>query len=109
MWDERLDETIDAAARQLTDGEPGGELKARVLARLEARGHHRFRTLGWILAPGAIAAAAIVVVISLNRPKARTDIAPPAVPAAMADVQSIPEVQGVQGLPRVQAVHEVQS
>jgi len=40
MSDARLDAAIDAVAREMTDAEPSGALRARVLARIE-EGRHR--------------------------------------------------------------------
>ena len=68
MWDEHgLDDRIDDAARQLTAGEPGGDLRARVVARIERP--RRSGMPGWIAAPIAVAAiVAIVMTIALHRP-----------------------------------------
>lgn len=78
MWDSE----IDKAARALTAGEPGGELKARVLARIDAGGK-RPRVRGWIWI---------------------------AVPVAMVvgGVAVVHEVHGVHEVQEVQEVHTVQ-
>jgi len=62
----RIDAAIDEAARQMTAGAPGGDFKARVLARLDQREpvSDRWR-LGWMLAP--IAAALIISFIVVGR------------------------------------------
>jgi hypothetical protein len=62
----RIDAAIDEAARQMTDGAPGGDLKARVLARIgERESFSRGWRLAWIMAP--VAAAAIIVLIVAGR------------------------------------------
>jgi hypothetical protein len=73
MWpedeqhDSRMDAAIDAAARQMTDGAHGVDLKARVLARIDDSESSRSRwRLAWMLAP--IAGAAILLVIIVARP-----------------------------------------
>src|SRR5262245_52097926 len=60
--DARIDAAIDDAARQMTAGAPGGELKARVLARLDERAPLSFGPrLLWTMA--SIAAAVIIVAV----------------------------------------------
>ena len=68
MWpdhdehDARIDAAIDDAARQMTAGAPGGELKARVLARLDERAPLSFGPrLLWTMA--SIAAAVMIVAV----------------------------------------------
>jgi hypothetical protein len=79
MWDSE----IDKAARALTAGEPGGDLKARVLARIDAGGQ-RPRVRAWIkiAVPVAVLAGAVVL-------------------------HKVHGVQGVHGV-HIQGVHEVQ-
>jgi hypothetical protein len=62
----QIDAAIDEAARRITDGAPGVDFKARVLARLGERepGSDR-RRLAWMLAP--IAAAVIISFIIVGR------------------------------------------
>jgi hypothetical protein len=60
----RIDPAIDAAARQMTDGVPGADLKARVLARIgERESSSRGWRLAWILSPAAVAAIILLIVI----------------------------------------------
>jgi len=62
----RIDAAIDEAARQMTDGAPDGDLKARVLARIGGReSFSRGWRLTWIMAP--VAAAAIILLIVVGR------------------------------------------
>jgi hypothetical protein len=84
MWDDE----IDNAARKLTAGEPGGDLKARVLARIEARGSGG-RSSAWIRIAVPVAAA-VGIVLGVH------------------EVHEVQGVHGVQGVQRVQEVHRVQ-
>jgi hypothetical protein len=66
MWDEKAERAIDAAidqvARELTAGSPSADVRAQVLARIDASGAHaRMRRLGWV-APVAVAALLLVAV-----------------------------------------------
>jgi len=55
MWDSE----IDNAARGMTSGEPGGDLRARVRARIEERPYaNRF---GWMAAAAPLAVVAVIV------------------------------------------------
>ena len=60
-WDNEIDEV----ARAITEGEPDGSLKARVLARIDGPPRSTWRS-PWILAP--IATAAIVIVAVMVMP-----------------------------------------
>jgi hypothetical protein len=58
MWDdEQIDAAIDETARQMTAGEPGGDFRARVMARIDAR--PRGARL-WRPALAALAVAAVM-------------------------------------------------
>ena len=64
--DSRIDGAIDEAARRMTDGAPGIDLRAHVLARIDEReSSPRGRRLAWIVSP--IAAAAIIFLIIVAR------------------------------------------
>lgn len=56
-----MDSEIDNAARGLTSGEPGGDLRARVLARIDERPRAKRRTWLAIAAPVAAVAAAVAI------------------------------------------------
>lgn len=62
MWDDRIDE----AARELTRGKPGGDFRARVIARIDEgpakAGHYVWK---WTLVP-TTAAVAIALVIFMS-------------------------------------------
>jgi hypothetical protein len=62
-WDNEIDEV----ARAMTEGEPHGSLKARVLARLEDQPRPTWRS-PWILAPIATVAIAVVVAFVMRGP-----------------------------------------
>jgi hypothetical protein len=55
MWDSE----IDNAARGMTSGEPGGDLRARVLARIEER--PRANRFGWMAVAAPLAGVAVIV------------------------------------------------
>jgi hypothetical protein len=70
MWDdEQIDAAIDETARQMTAGDPGGDFRARVMARIDVRPS---RALTWRPIAVGVAVAAIVLVAVLVRPK--TDV-----------------------------------
>jgi hypothetical protein len=67
-----IDAAIDDAARQMTAGAPGGDFRARVLARLgEREPFSGSRRIAWTLAP--IAAAIIIVLLVAGRFGGRGD------------------------------------
>jgi len=73
MWpedeqhDTRIDAAIDEAARQMTSGAPGIDLRTRVLARIDERESSSFGwRLIWIASP--IAAAALIFLIVVAGP-----------------------------------------
>ena len=75
MWDDaELDRAIDDVARGMTGGQPGGDLRARVMARIGAR-PERARSIR----RAALAAAAIVLIaVIVDRAIRRTSSpAPP--------------------------------
>jgi hypothetical protein len=58
--DAGIDRAIDAVARQTTEGSPAGDLRRRVLARIEAGQAPRANwRAAWVLSP--VAAAAVIV------------------------------------------------
>src|SRR5207244_1346428 len=61
------DNEIDDVARAMTEGEPHGSLKARVLARTHPQRRSIWRS-PWILAPIATVAIVIVAVVVMRRP-----------------------------------------
>ena len=64
MSDERLDRLIDEVARQMTDGHPSSDFRARVIANLDRRPSRVWRPI-WIVAPlGALAAAVLVMLVA---------------------------------------------
>jgi hypothetical protein len=66
-----IDAAIDEAARQMTDGAPGSDFRARVLARIgEPESSSRGRRLAWVMAP-VVALAVIVLLIAVARPATR--------------------------------------
>jgi hypothetical protein len=83
MWDEKAERAIDAAidqvARELTAGSPSADVRARVLARIDAsRAHARMWRLGWV-APVAVAALLLVAVAIWRKGDvSRPGTAPPA-------------------------------
>jgi hypothetical protein len=91
MWDDE----IDRAAERLTSGEPDGELKARVLNRIEAR-RPRTTVSGWVKIALPIGALMIGFVVIQRVQRVQR-------------VQTVQEVQGVQGVQEVQEVYKVQT
>jgi hypothetical protein len=64
MSDERLDRLIDEVARQMTDGHPSGDFRARVIANLDRRPGRVLRPI-WIVAPlGTLAVAVLLVLVA---------------------------------------------
>jgi hypothetical protein len=76
MSDERLDRSIDEIARQMTEGEPPGDFRARVLAQLGDRPRRTWTI--WTLAPVAAAALVIVSIFVMRsfRPHERAALQP---------------------------------
>jgi hypothetical protein len=67
MWpddNDRIDAAIDAVARHMTEGAPGADLRARVLAHIHER-RPVWRS-PWVLSPLAVAAV-LLVAVALNR------------------------------------------
>ena len=61
MWDdEQVDAAIDDTARQMTSGEPSGDFRVRVMARIGGR---RRVTISWRPVVAAIALAAVLIVV----------------------------------------------
>ena len=71
---ERLDPTIDDVARQMTEGAPGADFRARVLARIDEGAAAAAWWRGWLsartLVPLAAAAVLLIVVIIRSGPRA---------------------------------------
>jgi hypothetical protein len=66
MWpddNDRIDAAIDAVARHMTEGAPGADLRARVIARIRER-RPVWRS-AWVLSPLALAAV-VLVAVALN-------------------------------------------
>src|SRR5262245_4819426 len=64
MSDERLDRLIDEVARQMTDGHPSSDFRARVIANLDRRPSRVWRPI-WIVAPlGTLAVAVLVMLVA---------------------------------------------
>src|SRR5262245_54387394 len=64
MSGERLDRLIDEVARQMTDGHPSSDFRARVMANLDRRPGRVWRPI-WIVAPlGTLAVAVLVVLVA---------------------------------------------
>src|SRR5262245_37484167 len=63
MSDERLDHLIDEVARQMTDGHPSSDFRARVIAKLDRRPGRAWRAM-WIVAPLGTLAVAVLVVLA---------------------------------------------
>lgn len=83
MWDDALDRAIDDVARAMTAGEPHGDLRARVMARVEAnapRGARRVQSRRWRAALAA-AALALIVVIAYRETKPMIRLDPEATTA----------------------------
>ena len=85
MWDEeQIDTAIDETARQMTEGEPGADFRARVMERIDGRS--RLSVVGFAfgswrqpLAGLAVAALIVIVVAVLRdwqRPASRVASAP---------------------------------
>jgi hypothetical protein len=85
--DEGIDAAIDAVARQMTEGASPADLRARVLARVEARGAAaRWRSM-WIVSPLAAAAVVLLAIVVLRtdrevplKPDATRSGTPPSFP-----------------------------
>ena len=65
MWDETIDHAIDEVAREMTAGEPHGDLRARVMARVKAPGDARLKPSRYVLS--AFAAAVVLVALVAYR------------------------------------------
>src|SRR5262245_49907108 len=64
MSDERLDRLIDEVARQMTEGDPSSDFRARVIARLD-RPPRRAWWTSWMAVPlGAMAVTMIALVVA---------------------------------------------
>ena len=59
----RIDATIDETARRMSDGAPGGDFKARVLARIGERQTASGRWWLWLTVPMATAVIVFLVVV----------------------------------------------
>ena len=79
MWDDEtthVDDAIDAAARGLTAGAPGADMRARVLARIDAAATRRTRrAIVWMI-PAAVAILLVVAVALSRRAEHPTTVAP---------------------------------
>ncbi len=101
MRDNEIDNQIDETARRLTAGAPGGDLRARVLARVETAGEgpakagHPVLARKWIAAPLALAAALVIAVWTTREAH------------QVHEVQQAHEVQSVQQAPQIQQVRDV--
>jgi hypothetical protein len=86
MLDERFESAIDAAARQMTEGEVPADFKARVLARIESSEHRRWPwPSAWAPSPLAVAAVVMLAALVLRAPWRSSPAAPlgPASPVAL--------------------------
>jgi hypothetical protein len=95
MRNNEIDNQIDEAARRLTAGEPGGDVRARVLARIAtspAEAGHHVLSRKWIAVPLALAAALVIAVWSTR---------------SAHEIQQVHEVQPVQQVQQVQTAHDV--
>jgi hypothetical protein len=89
MWDdEQIDAAIDESARQMTAGEPGGDFRARLMARIDAESGFSaagFARRSWRPAlAGLSLAALIVIVLAVSR-----DRQPPASRVASAPASTV--------------------
>lgn len=92
MFDDGFDSAIDEIARQMTDGEPPADFKARILARIESDGDRRGR---WrIVCVQSLAVAAVIFVVLIARAPWRSDV-----PRVATDVRLDPEARPVQEMP----------
>jgi hypothetical protein len=62
MWDDEIDGAIDAVAREMTDGMPRGELRTRVIDRIDARSNRARWLQPGVAVLTAIATAAVVMI-----------------------------------------------
>lgn len=92
MWDEeRVDAAIDEAARQMTAGEPGADLRVRVMARVE---NHRRVTPLWRPVFAGLTVAALILVAVMVRLKPDPTYRPGPAPAPATIVQVPPTALG---------------
>lgn len=79
MLDDQLDLVIDEVAREMTAGEPRGDLRARVMARVETDGRHGARRLQPSLWHAAFAAAALalIAVVTYRETQSPVRLKPP--------------------------------
>jgi hypothetical protein len=98
MRDNEIDNQIDEAARRLTAGEPGGDLRARVLNRIDAGRASWFGRAGWMWI-AASALATLVVAVSVHEVHGVHGVQ---------QVQGVQHVQQIQGVQQVQQVQQVQ-
>ena len=92
MWDEeQVEAAIDDAARQMTAGEPGAELRVRVVSRIENR--QRVQSV-WRPALAGLIVAALLVVAVMVRLKPDATHHPGPAPTPTTTVQSSPSSSG---------------
>ena len=89
----RFDDAIDRAVREMIDVEPPGDLRARVIGRIERPAPSGFRWAVWLLAPVA-AAALVILLLLLWLPSGQTP--PPVVHSAHKGSAPLP-IAPVQG------------
>ena len=79
MLDDQLDLAIDEIAREMTAGEPHGDLRARVMARVETDAWHgarRFQPGVW-RGVFAAAALALIAVVTYHETRSQVRLKPP--------------------------------
>ncbi len=104
MWDDetaRVDDAVDAVAREMTTGAPGADMRARVLARIDAAAARKTRRgIVWMV-PAAVAVL-LAVLIGVSR---RADH-PTAVPPNQIAQQTTPQEPRAPKIePHVEQVH----
>ncbi|HEY2907499.1 MAG TPA: hypothetical protein VGJ29_16475 [Vicinamibacterales bacterium] len=104
MWDDetaRVDDAIDAVAREITTGAPGADMRARVLARIDAAAARKTRRgIVWMV-PAAVAIL-LVVAVGVSRRAGHPTLVPPNQTAQQTTPQ---EPRATKIEPRVEQVH----
>ena len=94
--EDRLDSVIDAVARQMTEAEPSGALRARVLAEIAQDRRHALALPRWAWAGAAAAVLLVAAATSvwLARPAPRPGEAPAAITRQQAAVPAVAAREG---------------
>jgi hypothetical protein len=107
VLDERVESAIDAAARQMTEGELSPDFKASVLARI-GNGDHAARPWpsAWALSALGVAGVVILAALTLRAPWRSWPAATPSSASAVAPPTPRPEVGLLAEIPAKPDAHD---